>query len=145
MDRLINPNGFCHSIVEPVKYTELDSVPIDQSSVQEFNIDPDTGRPISDITIILRSQNKMEQERVLSTMQKFDSSFLPDDISDEDAVKFVVPRYSQMPSELAEVAEKFTQLKLDEAKKAAEKKKEAELNKLVEDARNKVKDSLIAD
>ena len=65
------------SLIEPIEYGKKDSVPLDQSSVQDFNIDPVTGRPLYDLTAILRAQNKAEQQKILESLTKFESDFLP--------------------------------------------------------------------
>lgn len=106
MDTLIRPTNFHASCVSPCIYGQGDSVPVDQQSAQPFNIDPETGRPMSDLTLIVRSQNKMEQERVLSQLVEYTATYLPDDISPEDAIKFSTPRMVQLPSELADWSEK---------------------------------------
>ena len=115
MDRYImNINQPHRSVVERVEYGKKDSVPLDQSAVQSFNIDPVTGRPMYDLTCIIKAQNKAEQERLIANMTQFDSNFLPDDLSNEDALKYSYPRYAQMPSELAELTEKFAHQKFEE-------------------------------
>lgn len=102
------------SVMERVEYGKKDSVPLDQAAVQSFNIDPVTGRPMYDLTCIIKAQNKSEQERLIANMTQFDSNFLPDDLSDDDALKYSYPRYAQMPSELAELTEKFAHQKFEE-------------------------------
>lgn len=97
-------------------YGKGDTCPIDQQPVAKFNIDPATGRPMSDLTAVLRSQG-LDRERLLANLEEFRSEFLPDDISDSDALKYQNPRLCQMPSELAEYSEFVTQKRLEEKKK----------------------------
>lgn len=82
-------------------FGEGDSVPINQNPSQSFNINPDTGRPMSVITALLRSQNAAEQLAILNGLDEFKSTYLPDGISNEDAIKYMVPRYCQLPSQIA--------------------------------------------
>lgn len=132
MDRLIKYNSPSVSVVVPVEYGKGDSVPIDQQSSKDFNVDPLTGRPINDITVVLRSQDKFEQQRILANLEQFKADYLPSDLSNEDALKYSVPRYAQLPSELAELSEKFSKQQVDEFKKAAQAKKAKEDNERFE-------------
>lgn len=101
-----------------------DTVPIDQQPAQKFNIDPATGMPMSDITAVLRSQG-LDRERLLANLEQFREEFLPEDISNEQALKYMNPRLCQLPSELAEYAEFVTSKQLEE-KRAADNAKELE-------------------
>ncbi len=83
-------------------FGEGDSVPINQNPSKSFNVDPDTGRPMSEISALLRSESAAEQMALFSQLQDYKSEFLPPDISDEDAIKYVVPRYIQLPSQIAD-------------------------------------------
>lgn len=146
MDR-IRPNMKSHpTIVASVKYGEYGSCAIDQQPVQKFNIDPATGRPMDVMTSVLKSKG-LEQQRLLSELQEFKADFLPDGISDTEALKYYKPRLCQLPSELAEYSEALTQQQLEKAekdKKAAEQtdflKKLDELEKGSQD-KDKDKDS----
>lgn len=143
MDRLFVKNApvIHYSISERVEYGKKDSVPIDQSSVQSFNIDPVTGRPLYDLTAVVRAQSKAEQQRVLDMMVKFDSDWLPDDVTNDMALKYSFPRYAQMPSELAELTEKVNAAKFEEWRKSKqiedEKKAREEYDALVAEIRSK--------
>lgn len=105
-----------------------DTVPIDQQPVKKFNIDPATGAPMSDITAVIRSQG-LDRERMLANLEEFRSEFLPEDISNEDALKYMNPRLCQMPSELAEYAEFVTQKQLEDKRKADEARELEEFRK----------------
>lgn len=129
MDKLIKFNSFHPSLSESVEYGDLDSVPVDQSSSQEFNFDPATGLPMSDITAILRA-DAMTQRVKLSELQEFASNFLPSDITDEDALKYYQPRLAQMPSELAELSEDIARQRWEAYKKDKELKDNEEEAKL---------------
>lgn len=137
MDRINKNFCFHDSLLEVVKYGEKDSVPIDQQPAQSFNIDPMTGRPMSDITAILRAKGS-EQNNLLSNLEEFKADYLPEGISDADALKYYKPRLCQLPSELAEYSEKVTSERLEEAKKAKELAEQEELfKKLEEEAKKK--------
>lgn len=119
MDRVVNFNFVPHpSISDEVVFGTKDSCPIDQSPVQSFNIDPDTGNPMSTIDVILKAQG-LEQRKALEMLTEYKSSFLPDNISNEQALKYAVPRLCQMPSELAEWQESITQKELEIAEQKA--------------------------
>lgn len=111
-----------------IEFGEDGSCPIDQTPAKEFNIDPTTGRPYSDISLIMRAQSNLQQKQMLAELQEFKSEFLPKDISDEDAVKFQRPRLCQSPSELAQFQEAVTSYNLEQAEKA---RNEAERQQLL--------------
>lgn len=121
MDRFTKNDRFAPTIRLGCVYGSSDSVPIDQSPILSSMFDPATGRPINDITCLLRAQNKLDAERILNSMTEFPLDFLPSDLSDVDALKYYAPRYAQMPSEMADLREAFTsrQLKEREEKEAA--------------------------
>lgn len=124
MDR-IRKNMVPHpSISTTFKYGDKGTCPIDQQGVQRFNIDPTTGRPILDLTVVLRSQG-LEQQKMLAELGEFKATYLPEDISNEDALKYYKPRLCQLPSELAEYNEMLTKQALDEQakKKSAEEQR----------------------
>lgn len=114
------------SLVTFADYGEKGTCAIDQTPAKEFNIDPLTGRPISDITSILRSKDA-DAERIIKGLTEYKAEFLPADISNEEALKFYQPRLCQLPSELAELNEVYTKKQLDEM---SEKKRLEELEKL---------------
>ena len=117
--------------MERVNYGELDSVPLDQQAIQDFNFDPKTGMPTYDITALIRS-SKLDQRTVLANLEEFKADFLPEDISDEDALKYSYPYFAQMPSELAEYTEKITRLRIEDELRAKGVKDEEELHQLLE-------------
>lgn len=113
MDR-ISKNTFMHrTLLYSAKYGEPGSTPIDQQPVASFNVDPCTGRPISDMTAILRAQG-LEKSRLLADLDEYKATFLPDDISDDEALKYYQPRLCQLPSELAEYTEQVTHQRMTE-------------------------------
>ena len=112
---------FDESITYNAEFGKGDTVPVDQQPVLKFNIDPSTGCPMSDLTCLLRSQG-LERERMLANLEEFRADYLPEDISDEQALKFLAPRLAQLPSELAEHVEFVTSKRLEEQKKLAEQK-----------------------
>lgn len=129
MDRLFKPNRLNFTLRECVKYGELDSIPIDQSSCQPFNFDKATGFPMDDVTAILRA-DAMTARVKLAELQEFQSTFLPEGTSDEDALKYYQPRLAQMPSELAELSEDIAHQRWEEFKKDKETKDAEEESKL---------------
>lgn len=145
MDRLINANMFASSCVQTCSYGKGDTVPIDQSPIILQSIDPATGRPMSDITALLRAQNKLDAERILNGMQEFPLDFLPADVKDSDALKYYYPRSAQLPSEMADLCEMYTerQLKEKEEKEAAELKALADKDyqDYLDSLKNKVKNN----
>lgn len=110
-----------------VEYGTHDSCPIDQTPVQEFNIDPATGRCESDITKLLRAQTKYEQDKLYKELveRKVDLTELtPEQLRHE--VSFGRPRLCQSPSELADYAESMQQKAFDDA----ESKRTKELERI---------------
>lgn len=114
------------SLISNKKFGDKGTCAIDQSPSKSFNIDPSTGRPVSDLTALLRASDK-DAERIIKEAQQYKADFLPSDISNEDALKFYQPRLCQLPSELAELNEYQTKMQLEELK---EKQKEEEFEKL---------------
>lgn len=106
-----------------VRFGESGSCPVDQSPSQDFNIDPDTGRPMEVITQLIRTQNAVQQQALFAGLEEFKSNFLPDGTLDEDALMFSQPRLAQLPSELADLSVKYAAFRA----KQAELKKEADL------------------
>lgn len=140
MDRISKSTRFHRTMSIPVKYGTLDSVPIDQQACKGFNIDPLTGRPVYDMTAIIRSQG-LEQQRLLADLSEFKAQFLPDDISDADALKYLKPRLCQLPSEMAEYQEAIVKARLKEKEDAArmeeEEKAAKEYEELLEAAKKR--------
>lgn len=124
MDRIFE-NKYNPLMIETVKYGELDSVPIDQQSARDFNIDPTTGFPMDDITAILRS-SQLEARMTLADLQEFKADFLPADMSDDDALKYYQPKFCQLPSELAELSERITKERFEEWKRDNQRQQDEE-------------------
>lgn len=113
MDTISKNVSFHPSVMISNKYGVGDSVPIDQQAAKEFNYDLSTGRPLSDITAVIRAQG-LDKQRLLADMTEFKAEFLPDDISDVEVLKYAVPRLTQLPSELAEYQEALSKARLEE-------------------------------
>lgn len=120
MDRVIKPFEMVHSsVIEPIVFGDPRSCPIDQTASVGFNIDPDTGNPMSTFDVLMKA-DKLEQRRILDGLQEYKSNFLPSDISDTDAIRFALPRTCQLPSELAEYQSALTERELERQKKIDE-------------------------
>lgn len=130
MDRISKSVVFHPTILQSVRYGADDSVPIDQQPCKEFNIDLATGRPMSDITAVIRAQG-LDKQRLLADLTEFKADYLPEDVSDTDALKYAIPRLTQLPSELAEYSEAITKARLEEK---AEKERQLKLDKLLKEA-----------
>lgn len=133
MDRIFINQSFHPTVTFVGVYGKGDSVPVDQQPCKDFNIDPATGRPMSDISAVLRA-NKLDQQRLLAEMTEFKADYLPSDISDVDALKYAVPRLAQLPSELAEYSEALTSARLEEAKESQRLKDLEEFKKSLSDS-----------
>ena len=148
MDRICKLTRFHRSMALSVPYGTLDSVPIDQQAVKGFNIDPMTGRPVYDMTAVIRSQG-LEQQRLLAELDEFKAQFLPEDVTDEVAVKYLKPRLCQLPSELAEYQETIVKARLQEKEDAARKEEEEnaakEYEELLEAAKKRSSDKSVSD
>lgn len=136
MDRVICFSPSYHpSILEEINFGELGSCAVDQSPCLPFNIDPETGNPMSTIDVILKAQG-LEQRRALESLQEYKGTFLPDGISDIDALRYAVPRLCQLPSELAEWS---VQCEQHAAELAEQKANEKRLRDLFIDSDDDVK------
>lgn len=105
------------------KYGEKDTSPIDQSPVLDFNINPDTGRLMSDMTKLLHAQSQFEHDKLLKelTFRKVDLTEMTD-AQINDTIKYARPYLSQLPSEMADHAEYLQQERFrlrEEKRKAA--------------------------
>ena len=110
-----------HQRITAVKFGERGSVPIEQAPAKDFNLNPDTGRPMSDIQRLVRIQNDVAMQAAFSQLQEFKANFLPAEISDADALKFACPRLAQLPSELLSYREGLTKFKLQQEQLKAER------------------------
>lgn len=121
-----------------VEYGKGDSCPIDQSPVQEFNIDPDTGRPMSDITKIMRAESQYEKDKLYNDLKLHpDETGMLEDKDVLNSLKYACPRLSQLPSELADYAESLTERRINEAKDKMAKHRE-KIDNLTSDEAYKV-------
>lgn len=125
MDRKQFPIVSLGSIKEP-EFGCPDCCPIDQTPSRDFNIDPTTGRPMEEITRVMRCQTQAEMQNSLMNLPVFSSEYLPDDISARDALKFMKPSLCQLPSELAEWSEAIAQYQYDQKVSELQKKKAEE-------------------
>lgn len=110
-----------HQRITAVNFGEKGSVPIEQAPAKDFNLNPDTGRPMSDIQRLVRVQNDVAMQAAFSQLQEFKANFLPADTSDADALKFVCPRLSQLPSELLAYRDGLTKYQLEQERIKAER------------------------
>lgn len=107
---------------DPV-FGDPDSCAICQNPSQDFNVDAATGRPMEDITSLIRASDDLEARRIVNAMPEFKSDSLPDDMSDEDAIKFMKPSLCQLPSELTRFHESIGKFMLDKKQELADKLK----------------------
>lgn len=77
---------------------------IDQYDAQDFNLN-DCGFIRNDISQLMRAQSQSEYDAKMRTLVELPSESIPDDMSVQDALALVKPRYSQSPAELAQYAE----------------------------------------
>lgn len=115
-------------------FGDIDSCPICQNPAQDFNIDSATGRPMEDITALIRASDDLEARRIVNAMPEFKSDNLPDDMSDSDAIRFMKPSLCQLPSELKRFHESIGQFIIDKKQEVADKlkaEKEQRLNDAV--------------
>ena len=114
-------------------FGDKDSCPICQNPAQDFNIDAATGRPMEDITSLIRASDDLEARRIVNEMPEYKSDNLPDDMSDADAIKFMKPSLCQLPSELKRFHESIGQLMIDK-KQELDNKLKAEKEQRLNDA-----------
>lgn len=139
MDRIKINTALPHmSMIKPVVYGKGDSVAIDQQSAQVFNIDPATGRPICDLTLIMRANNKFEQEKILANLPEFEKTYLPDDVTDEQAIEYACPRLAQLPSEKVDFQTNLMRQRIEREKAL----KQAEYEKKVQEHHDKLMSEL---
>lgn len=115
-------------------FGDHDSCPICQTPAQEFNVDAATGRPMEDITALIRASDDLEARRLVNAMPEFKSDSLPENMSDSDAIKFMKPSLCQLPSELKRFHESIGQFIIDKKQELADKMKadkEQRLNEAV--------------
>lgn len=125
------------------EYGKGDSCPIDQSPVEDFNIDPSTGRPMSDITKLVRAQSQYEKDQILKHLDERPIGDFMTLEQVKNELKYGKPRLAQLPSELADYAEfAFSSVKKtkDDLEQSDFDNTEKELNKLLlKDAKDYIK------
>lgn len=118
-------------------FGKADTCPIDQMPSKSFNLDPYSGRPMEEITKVMRAQTAAEQQTAYLNLAQFKGDFLPDDTSAKTALKFMKPSLCQLPSELAEWSEYISSQELSRLEKERADKQEedylAELKKQLEE------------
>lgn len=129
----VNTGYVRHVVFTAPKFGEKGSVPLDQTPSKEFNVDPCTGRPMSDVQRLCKLQSDFEMQALFASLPEFKSKFLPDSMSDADALKFVCPRLAQLPSELLEYRENLTKYQIAQAQLAEQKKAKVLREKQIND------------
>lgn len=132
MDRISRSVSFHGTICMSVDYGSRVCVPIEQQMAEPFNIDPATGRPVDDISAFIRSQG-LEQRRILDSLNPVESTYLGEDITDEQAVSDCVGRYCQLPSEFAEFTEQQVRRQIEEELRKQQNLSDEEFNKILEE------------
>lgn len=116
-------------------FGKRDTCPIDQMPAKTFNLDPYTGRPMEEITRVMRCQTVAEQQTAFMNLVNYKGDFLPDETTAKEALRYMKPSLCQLPSELAEWQEalatsdvsKEIQKKRDEEDEEYRKQLEAKL------------------
>lgn len=131
MDRIKfrNHDYIRDSFASRPRYGEFGSLPIDKTPSKSFNIDPDTGRPMSDVDKLIKTSDAQEMLARFSSLDEVKSNFLPKDMDDISALSFLHPRSAQLPSELAHWQEGLAQRQYQKAQAA----KRAELQKAADE------------
>lgn len=129
--RIFNNTRHLNSFVlNRVPYGKKGSFPIDQTPAKPFNIDPDTGRVMTDIQRLIKMQDAVAQQAFFAQLPEFKSNFLPSDMSDEEAVGFIKSRHLQTKSEILDYKEGLAKRALE---KDARKKRDHDA-KLMDEA-----------
>ena len=118
----VNTGYVRHVVFTAPKFGDKGSLPLDQTPSKDFNVDPCTGRPMSDIQRLCKMQSDFEMQAAFSQLTEFKSKFLPEGISDSDALKFSCPRLYQLPSELLAYRENLAKYQIAQAQLAEQKK-----------------------
>ena len=118
----VNTGYVRHVVFTAPKFGDKGSLPLDQTPSKDFNVDPCTGRPMSDIQRLCKMQSDFEMQAAFSQLIEFKSKFLPEGISDSDALKFSCPRLYQLPSELLAYRENLAKYQIAQAQLAEQKK-----------------------
>lgn len=132
-----NTSNIRRNIASSPKYGVKGSFPIDQTPSMSFNINPDTGRPMSDVQRLVKIQDQVNQQALFASLKDYKSSYLPSDMSDEDALTFIKSRYCQTRSQILDYKESLAKYQLDKenaAKSAAlEKEKQDRYQSMIDD------------
>lgn len=122
MFRNFENSVFVYGQKSALKKPSYGVVPVDQYDSQEFNLN-DAGWVRNDISQLARAQSKAEFDMLLSRLVEIkNSGGLPDDMSVDDAINSIRPRWCQSPAELelfAEWTNSDIMSKLDEAYRKA--------------------------
>lgn len=129
----VNTGYVRHIVFTAPKFGEKGSVPLDQTPSKEFNVDPNTGRPMSDVQRLCKMQSDFEMQALFASLPEFKTKFLPDNMSDSDALKFVCPRLAQLPSELLSYRENLIKYQIAQEKLAEEKRVKSLREKQIND------------
>lgn len=105
-----------------VRFGKKGSIAIDQTSSMHFNIDPSTGRPMTEIERLVRIQDSVAQQALFSQLSEFKSQFLPVDCTDEAALMFMKSRHVQTKSELLAYKDNLAKYQLNKAMQENQKK-----------------------
>ena len=138
--QVFNKSYFHRAFVSRVKFGEKGSIPMDQSYSKSFNVDPNTGRPMNDVQRLVKEQNDLAMQAAFAQLHEFKSEFLPKEVSDSDALKFMCPRLAQLPSELLSYKEGLTKYQLKQQQIKAEKSAFAQRQKDIESFYNSIKE-----
>lgn len=98
--KIFNKNSVKRARIIAVQFGKHGSIAIDQTPSMKFNIDPSTGRPMTEIERLVRIQDSVAQQALFSQLREFKSQFLPADMTDEQAIMFQKSRHCQTKSEL---------------------------------------------
>lgn len=120
---LLNFENCRPSSIRKVAKSQFNSyaAPVDQFDGQDFNLN-DCGFIRNDLSQLMRSQSQAEYDMKLKALTEFTSSSLPDNVSVTDAISFIMPRYTQSPSELSYFAESLAQKDIRKLSELREKR-----------------------
>lgn len=84
----------------PERAVVKNSAPVDQFDGESFNLN-DNGFIRNDICQLMRATSASEYDAKLRSLAQVPESSLPVDMSIQDCLDTIIPRYSQSPAELA--------------------------------------------
>lgn len=134
----VNQSFIRHSIATRKRYGAKGSFAIDQTPSLPFNIDPDTGRPMSDIQKLVKIQDAVNQQALFSQLKEFKGKYLPADMTDEDALVFIKSRHCQTKSELLDYKTGLAKYQLEQQQKLASVKAKEEEKRLFDERQKKI-------